>query len=283
MLHSLLSQSYQIRCLRKPDDGAEGAGSGSDESNSEENTVAAGSAAAGAGKKSEEKMISQEIFNREAAKIRAQGKKETEALLQKFTEIQARLNLSEKEKEETALALEAIRTTGMTEKQKLEHQLQKIQDTTKAEIAKLSEDATSWQKRFEDQQLQTQIQSAVSANKGVDAEPFLALTKMWGTKITEIKIDDKNTGRYEARVMFPDTDKENKPIILDLTIDESVKRMSEIPKYKNMFNHGQTEGTGLRTDQFGDGKAGQMPDFSKLTPQQYEAFCKANPGLVGDK
>jgi hypothetical protein len=59
--------------------------------------------------------------------------------------------------------------------------------------------------------------------------------------------------------------------------------MGEMKKHQHLFNHGQSEGTGLRTDQYSSGKAGDLPDFSKMTMQQYEAWAKANSHLVGDK
>ena len=44
-----------------------------------------------------------------------------------------------------------------------------------------------------------------------------------------------------AKVEFSDTDKEGKPVTLDLTIAEAVKRMSEMDEYANLF---KSEGTG---------------------------------------
>jgi hypothetical protein len=38
------------------------------------------------------------------------------------------------------------------------------------------------------------------SNKGVDSEHFLALMRLWVTKVKEVTIDEKPTGKYEARV-----------------------------------------------------------------------------------
>jgi hypothetical protein len=228
-------------------------------------------------------MISQDIFNRKIAELRASSRKESDALMKQFEAIQNRLNLSEKEKEEIAQSLEEVRTAGMTEKQKLEHQLMKTQEQLKTETTKWTQEASTWKERFENTQLQTQIQDAVIANKGIDSEHFLALIRLWGTKIKEVVIDDKPTGRYEARVTFPDADKDGNPVLLDLTVADTVKRMAEIRRHQHLFNHGQAEGTGLQSGQYSAGKSGELPDFSNLTYEQYEAFVKANPSLVGEK
>lgn len=228
-------------------------------------------------------MIPQEVFNRKMAELRASSRKDTEALMKQFEQIQSRLNLSEKEKEDIAQSLEEVRTAGMTEKQKLEHQLLKLQDQLKTETSKWTQEAGTWKERFENTQLQTQIQDAVIANKGVDSEHFLALMRLWGTKVKEVTIDDKPTGKYEARVSFPDVDKDGNPVLLDLTVEDTVKRMAEMKRHQHLFHHGQTEGTGMQSGQFQAGKPGELPDFSKMTYEQYVAFVKANPQLVGEK
>lgn len=282
LFHLIYKTPSRFHRLLAPDDG-DGAGGGKEGAGAEGGGKEGAPEGGGVDDKNKEKLISQEVFNREISKIRASARKETDALMKQFEAIQGRLNLSEKEKEEIAQSLEEVRTAGMTEKQKLEHQLGKLNEQFKTETTKWTQEAGTWKQRFEDQQLQVQVQDAVSANKGVDSEHFLALMRMWGTKVKETVIDEKPTGRYEVRVTFPDTDKEGKPVLLDLTAEEAVKRMGEMKKHQHLFNHGQSEGTGLRTDQYSSGKVGDLPDFSNMTMQQYDVWAKANPHLVGEK
>jgi hypothetical protein len=274
MLSMDISKITPVQCWSPDADGGIGASDGGDDSKKGDDKSKEG--------EDKNKQISQDIFNKKMSELRAQGKAETDALMKKFSEIQNRLNLSEREKEEIAQSLEETRTSSMTEKQRYEHQLLKIQEQLKAETTKLTEENNTLKSRFEEQVLQIQIQDAVGKNKGIDPDHFLALVKMYGTKVKEIVVDDKPTGQHEARVAFPDLDKDQKPVVLDLSVDEVVKRMAEMKKHQHLFNHGQVDGTGLRTDQFPGGKVGELPDFSKMTTEQYEVWRKQNVALVGE-
>jgi len=236
----------------------------------------------GTGGGGDDKTVSQEIMNQKMSELRAESKKKEEALMKKFTDIQNRLNLSEKEKEEIAQSLEETRTAGMTQQQKLEHELDKTKKKLAEETGKLTDEAGTWKQRFEDQQVTVQIQSAVSENKGIDSEHFQALMRMWGVKVKEMVDEDKPTGQYEVRVSFPDVDaKTKKPVTLDLTVGEAVKRMTEMDKHKNLFRHSQSDGTGLFNDGQGPVDKGELPDFSKMTAEEYGAWAEKNPALIG--
>lgn len=236
------------------------------------------------GKKGEEegnsKMISQEVFSREIAKIRDKARGDVDTIKKQFEELQQRLHLSQQEKDNLETAFEEIRVAGMTEKQKLEHELDKVKKQLKTGTEDLTAQTALWRQRFEDQQIDVQVNAAVAAHNGVGAEHFLALFKMWGTKVKEVEVDGQAIGQYETRVTFPDLDSEGKRVVLDLTVDEAVVRMSEMKSHRHLFKHNQIDGSGLSSGSFSDSKSGEVPDFGKMNARDYEAWRKQNVALV---
>jgi len=85
------------------------------------------------------------------------------------------------------------------------------------------------------------------------------------------------TGMLAPKVKFPDTDKDGKSVILDLTVTEAVKRMKELTdQYGNLFKGTAAGGIGGSTVPTTGGKI----DISKMSQEDYEknrAAIKAAP------
>ena len=85
--------------------------------------------------------------------------------------------------------------------------------------------------------------------------------------------DGKPTGDYEPRVAFPDKDKDNKPLTLDLTVAEAVKRMKELEKYGNLFEGGKKSGLGGTGSQT-KGSNVDISEVAKKDPAKYRELRK---------
>ncbi len=82
--------------------------------------------------------------------------------------------------------------------------------------------------------------------------------------------EGKVTDDFTPKVKFNDVDEQQKPIILDLSVPEAIKRMKEIAKYGHLFKSTAKGGLGGNTDTSVSGKV----DTSKLSYEQYQAYRK---------
>jgi len=100
------------------------------------------------------------------------------------------------------------------------------------------------------------------------------------TRLTEVLGEDgKPTGRYAPVVTFNDQDKEGKPVTLELSPGDAIKRMRELPEYGNLFK-GTAKG-GLGEGGGAAGSRGGQPALESLMkdPAAYAKWRKDNPDL----
>jgi hypothetical protein len=87
-------------------------------------------------------------------------------------------------------------------------------------------------------------------------------------RVEKLGPDGKPTGEFEARVKFTG-EKDGKPVQLDLTPDETVKLMTEMPQqYGNLFISAATGGLGG-----GNGSSGPkapITNIKDLSNEEYE-------------
>jgi len=82
--------------------------------------------------------------------------------------------------------------------------------------------------------------------------------------------DGKPTGGHITKVRFNSIGKDNQPVVLDLTVDEAVKKMSETPEFLNLFRSEGTGGFGDRNNSNGP-KLSSLAEAAKAGPEAYRA------------
>jgi len=86
------------------------------------------------------------------------------------------------------------------------------------------------------------------------------------------------TGEYVPQVSFDDFDKEKKPIILELSVDEAVARMRELPKHQNLFHTDKRGGLGERGSSSSPGKKVDMARLAREDQAAYRELRKKRTG-----
>lgn len=139
--------------------------------------------------------------------------------------------------------------------------LKKERNETSEKLKKASEERDTWRKKFEDQTLVTQLQSAASkkakTSDGKDLElhnpnQFVAFIKPL-TRLADKIVDGKPTGEFETRVKISIKGKE-----LDLSPEDAVKAASEDPEYHHWFKSGIVGGLGANGGKQGGGADGLL-------------------------
>lgn len=195
--------------------------------------------------------------------------------------------------------------------QKLEQQLQSTLETAKL----TAEERTKMEESLEDvrKQLRTKEESAKLEKKALE-ERLTGEVQTWKSKAeaNERKYIDSTISRAlldaavagdafnpetvvtvlrgsvkmvedKPMVDFPDVSSETgEPIIKQMTPEEAIKRMKQIPdKYGNLFKSGVVGGLGAASATGGTPGTNGRVDVRNLTPEQYQKIRKENPAALG--
>lgn len=229
-------------------------------------------------KKEKEGLFDQEAVNTFLAKEKRKTQDAQKGLAEQLAEVKKTAELSTEERDDLTKQIEDLEKKYMTVEERNRQIAEKESKKHGNEIKTLIDERDTWQNRFTASTINATITKAAADNKAIATEQVAAML-LPSAKLAE-KLDEagKPTGRYEARVDFDDTDKDDKPITLNLTIPEAVKRMTELDKYGNLFEGGKIGGTG------GTGGKGKTKDLdivkiAKTDPAKYRKLRKDQPEL----
>lgn len=201
----------------------------------------------------------------------AKQQAETQKQIQLLEKIQQSKNLTEKDKTALEEQIEGLRNTLLTEKELAQKERAKIENQHKTAVAELTSERDNWQRRFQALTINHAIISEATKAEAFDPEAIIAILGP-RTQLSE-RIDPetgKGSGTFEPVVKFDDVDKDQKPITLDLTVEQAIKRMTEIPKNGYLFKSTAAKGLGASGSA---GKSGPI-DYTKMDPEQYMKLRK---------
>jgi len=212
--------------------------------------------------------ISQKKLNAVLAEEKRKFQETQKKQLEQLQELERSKGLSDKEREQLSKQIEDLKTSVMTKEQLAAKEKEKLQSELSAQIKAEKERADKAWQLYTESTIERAITDAAARNEAF--RPSQVVTFLVGkTHLVEDKDGSGNsTGTFTPRVKFPDV-KDGKPIVLDLTVEEAVKRMKDLPdEYGNLFKSGVAGGLGGTSGVDGGSGAGQGP------PEDPEAYRK---------
>lgn len=250
--------------------------------------AAAAAAAAAAG--GDPKTYTQEEFDAHMAGLRRKydTKEATHVQAQKELAIQLEKakgmkGLSDEEKTALETRIQELESEYLTDKEKAERAAAQERETFTGQIETLTGETTRWRSNYEAEVVKNGIRAAAAEHKAYDrsGDQIAAILGPM-VEFKEVLDDDEQpTGNVKPVIRFPDVDTKTKePIVLDYTIGEAVKRMTELDKHGNLFEDTMRSG-------IGGGKNGGTPtgkiDIAKIAkedPAAYRKLRKESPELI---
>lgn len=189
--------------------------------------------------------FTQEDVNKFLAEDRRKHKAQTEKTIAELEQLKKSKSLSDQERVTLANRIEELSNQILTKEQLLEKEKAKLQNEHKTQLQKESEEKEGWKKRYTESTITRSIVDAASSNDAFSAEQVVALLQPHTKLVEDVDSDGNALGTFTPRVKFSDVDKDGKPIILDLSVPEAVKRMKDTPeKYGNLFKANIASGIG---------------------------------------
>ena len=208
-----------------------------------------------------------------------EARRKQKAALKRFEDMQENFKMNETQRTEMEAELEDLRKQTLTAEEYAKREQKKLEEKYSTDLQSAQQQAESWQQRHNRLQVNYEISSAAQQH-GVLPEAIESVEALLGGK-TKIIPGEGEDGIEVLKtvVSFMDTTAEGKPLPVELSVEDTVKRMKEnTEKYGYMF---ASQGGGLGGNSGQPGAKGQKRiDFTKLTPEEYQKIRKENPSLL---
>lgn len=200
---------------------------------------------------------------KELNRILAAEKKKHHKLVQKAVDeanaLRSKAQLTATERSELDQRLEQIQNEMRTKEEQAKRAAQKLREKHKEEVHVLTADRDTWKQRFTESTIERSITDAAAASNAFSPRQIVAILGPHASLVDKLDEEGKPTGSMEPKVRFHTKDKEGKPVTLDLSPSDAVKRMKEEEEYLNLFRGEGSGGAGLRSQ-----PGGKKPDASQL-------------------
>ncbi len=225
----------------------------------------------------EGKLMTQTQIDQIVEKRVAKMKQQNRQTLTQLETLQSSTKMDTEGREALEIELEELRVRTLSQDEIQKREAKKVADKYTTDLKTAQEDSTIWQDRYNSLRITHEINAAAAKNKVVSQSlPMVEAFLRPNTKLVEGRDDNGNaTGTFEPVVDFTDIDSEGKAIVVQMSIPDTIKRMSELPdQYGNLFEGQKISGTGGTS-----GSAGTTGtiDPSKLDTEAYLKLRKENP------
>jgi len=191
------------------------------------------------------KTFTQEDLNKILAKEKRTYEERNQKLINDLKTMQDSATMTVQEKEALELRIEDLQKATMTKEELALREQAKAKKTYEDNLKALEGEATSWKSRYTKETIARSIlDEAVRSEAYAPAQ----LVELLGTKSKLVPVLDetgKPTADFVTKISFDDVDKDQKPVTLELTVSETLKRMKEIPdRFGNLFKSNANGGAG---------------------------------------
>jgi hypothetical protein len=208
------------------------------------------------------KTFTQDDVNRFIAEDKKKLREQNDRLIKELETIKSSAGMTEKEKEKLESQIEELRTQSMTEKERSQREKEKLETTMKTQVTELESRAKKWETLYTEEKITRSLMDASVENEAFSPVQIVQILSN-NTRL----IEDKETGTLVPKVRFNDVDKEGKPVTLELSTTEAVKRMKDLPdRYGNLFKSNIIGGLGSMN------YSGTEKGYNIKDPEEYRKY-----------
>ena len=215
------------------------------------------------GDNQQKKSTFNEEQQREINRILAAEKKKHQKLVQQAVDeanaLRSKAKLTATERSELDNRLEQIQNEMRTKEEQAKRAAQKLKERHQTEMQSLTADRDTWRQRFTESTIERSLTDAAAGANAFSPRQIVAILGPNTSLVDKLDEEGKPTGIMEPKVRFHTKNKEGKPVTLDLSPIDAVKRMKDEEEYLNLFRGEGTGGVGLRSQ-----PGGKKPDVAQL-------------------
>lgn len=193
------------------------------------------------------RTFSQEEVNKMLATDRRKGEERTKKIIGELEALKKSKNLTEQQQQDLAKRIEELNDQLLTKEQLANKDKEKLKKDYTQQVETVTKERDTWRGRFEKALIVNAIHKASEELEAFDTSQIIALIQAQSPRVVqEMDENGELLDIFTPRVKMVDFDsKQDKQIILDLTITEAIKRMKENPVNFNLFKSTVSGGLGL--------------------------------------
>jgi hypothetical protein len=243
-------------------DGGAGAGAGG----------AGGGAGDGGAGGTPPKTFTQEQVNKFLADDKRKHQDQIKQTVTQLEEMKKTLQLSDQQKLELETRIENLNTGLMTAEERAKSELGKKDKELKTIAETLTKERDGWKNNYAGEVITNQILKSSAGHKAVSADQMLDLL-MPKTRLVEVlDTDGKTVKGYSPKVKLRVPNDKGEEIELDLSVEEAVKRMKDLPeRFGNLFESGVNSGLGGKGSTGAGSGSGDVTEMAKKGADVYRA------------
>jgi hypothetical protein len=213
----------------------------------------------------------QKAMNGILAQEKRQHQKVTQKALDEAQAASKKAQLTTQERKDLEQRLGQLQDELLTKEELSKKHAERQRMTYEEKVNNLTGERDSWQERYTESTIKRSITDAAATNNAFSPRQIVSILGAQTRLVEVLDQQGKPTGKLEPKVKFDDVDKDDNPVVLDLSPKEAVKRMKEMEEYLNLFKGEGTGGAGMRSQ-----PGGRKPDVRDLArdPAAYRAARK---------
>lgn len=198
--------------------------------------------------------FTQDDVNKIVAEEKRNFQKRVQTLNSEIDSLKQKGDLTAQQKKELESKIDELNSTLMTKEELAAQEKKKIEKQAKQQQEILETEAKSWRDRYTKSTIENNITSAAIENDAISPDQIIALIGPNTRLVEEQDANGEATGNFITKVKFNDIDENGKSITLDLSVQDAVKRMTELSKFQNLFKNTGNNGLGLSNNNNREGE-----------------------------
>ena len=221
----------------------------------------------------------QDELNVMMAENRRNLTKQNGELVGQLEQLKQNTRLTQEERDELQSRITQLEEQYMTKEELSKRENAKKEKTFQKEIETATKEKESWRNLYASETIDRSLQDAAIEGKALRPSQIVDILRNRTQLVEVMTSDGQPTGRYAPVVKFNDVNDEGKPVILDLSPSETIKRMRELTEnYGNLFEGTATSGLG-ETGGASGSKTQPLLKEILADPAKYAEWRKKNPDL----
>lgn len=223
------------------------------------------------------RVFTQEEVNRMMADHKRTLQENNTQLVAQLEELRKNSALTQQQRDELDSRIQVLSQQHLTEQQKLQLQLDQATKKAKTEAESLAAEAKQWRGAFEGTMIENAVLAGSAEHKAVNAGQLLDLLRGKAKVVQDLDASGQPTGKFLVKLPVKVVNPKTKATeVLELDAVEAIGKMREDPSNGNLFMFDGKTGLGGTNHPNNTTTGDGAPDFSKMTPAQYQEWRKKN-------
>ena len=223
--------------------------------------------------------MTQDELNKMMADNRRKLTKQNEDLVTQLKKLRDETRMTQENRDDLEKRIEQLQEQYMSKEELAKREAEKQSKKHQSEVETLTGDRNRWQGMYADATIKRSLTDAAVSGEAVRPDQIVAILG-GSTHLSEV-LDSTGqpTGQFRPVVKFTDINDSGENVTLELSPEDAIKRMKELPEsYGNLFKGSATGGVGGSS---GAGGVEQTASFKELMkdPVKYREWRKKNPDL----